>query len=95
MPTASILRYLSSGMSVDEILADWHDLERGGCIPGTWPCGLCEGGEGTATLEDGLVRFLLNVNVQPSRMSSKWVYNTPASDVAARSASSPCGRGLG
>jgi uncharacterized protein (DUF433 family) len=28
MPVTSILSYLSSGMSIDEILASWPDLER-------------------------------------------------------------------
>ena len=28
MPVASILSYLSSGMSVEEILEEWPDLER-------------------------------------------------------------------
>ncbi|MGQ9555877.1 MAG: DUF433 domain-containing protein [Anaerolineae bacterium] len=28
MPVASILNYLSSGMTVDEILAEWPELER-------------------------------------------------------------------
>lgn len=28
MPVASILSYLSSGMTVDEILKDWPELER-------------------------------------------------------------------
>jgi uncharacterized protein (DUF433 family) len=28
MPISSILSYLSSGMSIDEILAEWPELER-------------------------------------------------------------------
>ncbi len=28
MPVASVLSYLSSGMSVDEILQEWPELER-------------------------------------------------------------------
>ena len=28
IPVASILSYLSSGMTVDEILTGWHELER-------------------------------------------------------------------
>ena len=28
MPVASILSYLSSGMRIDEILAEWPELER-------------------------------------------------------------------
>ena len=28
MPVASVLSYLSSGMSVDEILEEWPELER-------------------------------------------------------------------
>ncbi len=28
MPVASILAYLSSGMTIDEILAEWPELER-------------------------------------------------------------------
>ncbi len=28
IPVASILSYLSSGMSIDEILAEWPELER-------------------------------------------------------------------
>jgi uncharacterized protein (DUF433 family) len=28
MPVASILSYLSSGMSVDEMLSEWPELER-------------------------------------------------------------------
>jgi uncharacterized protein (DUF433 family) len=28
MPVASILSYLSSGMSIDEILKEWSELER-------------------------------------------------------------------
>jgi uncharacterized protein (DUF433 family) len=28
MPVASILSYLSSGMSIDKILAEWPELER-------------------------------------------------------------------
>jgi uncharacterized protein (DUF433 family) len=28
IPVASVLSYLSSGMSIDEILAEWPELER-------------------------------------------------------------------
>jgi len=28
MPVASVLSYLSSGMSIDEILKEWPELER-------------------------------------------------------------------
>ena len=59
MPVASILSYLSSGMTIEEILKEWPELEREDIYQA-----LGYGGKGCAFRRGGCqVRFLLNMNV--------------------------------